>query len=625
MRQRTEKNQMREKIKQWVNGLSVKKKLIFYGYLTISPVMIFISLVLLFVNYDKAKDEWMDSNLNSVNALSESLNSMQMEIKDFSTYLCINTQVKNLLTDDNPEERNKNARVWEEETPIQYVQDVLALKGYIKTFAIYSENGIRPYLRGMDGSVHIADMEDIYRTEIYSDTVNSKYGYIWRSIPKGRSEVYTTNREDKIVLCREMFDQAKKRSLGYIVISISQESYENLIKNAVQDENEGVLVLGADGEELSRAGFIDPEVEEKLKSPEFVIQDYRVRENCFTYKKYDIICRQAGENTSIVCKIVPVYGVWQQVQESVYTSVMLLLGVLAGMLPLFLIISNLVTRPLQRVSDAIRKFSAGDFEQKVEVSTRDEVGEVAACFNYMVEDIKHLIEENYVITLRERESELAILQAQINPHFLYNTLDSLYWQAMEAGNEELAESILALSQLFRMVLSQGKSEIPVEHEMELVSCYLQIQKMRFAKRLDYQIEVEPAIQKAKIPKLIIQPFVENAIVHGFEKADGKCELTVRAWQDAGFVKFEIKDTGTGMSKEQIEAVWKEEPAHYAKHRVGRYAIRNIRERLQLKYQQRFQLEIQSVIGEGTTVTISIPFEACDLREEKKGEAVNRRG
>lgn len=175
---------MIETIRQWVNGLSVKKKLIFYGYLTISPVMILISLVLLFMNYDKAEKEWRDSNRNSVNALAESLNAMQTEIKDFSTYLCINTQVKNLLTEDDPAERNKNARVWEEETPIQYVQDVLALKGYIKTFAIYPENGIRPYLRGMDGSVYIADIEDVYQTEIYSDTVNSKYGYIWRSIPR---------------------------------------------------------------------------------------------------------------------------------------------------------------------------------------------------------------------------------------------------------------------------------------------------------------------------------------------------------------------------------------------------------------------------------------------------------
>jgi len=232
----------------------------------------------------------------------------------------------------------------------------------------------------------------------------------------------------------------------------------------------------------------------------------------------------------------------------------------------------------------------------------------------MVNAIKNLINENYVIKLREKESEIAVLQAQINPHFLYNTLDSLYWQAMDDENEELAESILALSQLFRLVLSQGQSEIMVESEMELVSCYLKIQKMRFAKCLDYSVEVDPEAKEARIPKLIIQPFVENAILHGFEKTEGKCELKVRARRDGDFVRFEIKDTGIGMTREQIDRVWRNEPERYAKQRIGRYAIRNIRERLQLMYKDNFKLYIQSIVGKGTRVTIILPF------KEDTGEA-----
>lgn len=600
------------KIKHWVNGLSVKRKLIFYGYLTVSPVVILISLVLLVLNYDKTKQEWLNSNLSNVNVLSENLNAIHTEVKDFTTYLCINTQLKNLLTADNIEEKNKNARLWEEETPIQYVQNVLALKGYIKTFAIYPENGIRPYLKGMDRSVHISDIKDIWLLDIYADTMKSEYRYIWRSVPKGSSEVYTTNNEDKIVLCREMFDLTRSVPLGYIVMGISQGYYQELIKNVVQNKNESVFVIGKDGNELSRYGEIDKEVEEYLKEylkdRDYTEQGYNCKSQSLSYGGYDILCGEIGENTGIVCKIIPKFGFWRQVKESLYMPLSLLAGVLVGMLPLFLIISNLVTKPLHQLSNAIRKFSDGDFEQNVEVITRDEVGEVASCFNYMTGAIKSLINENYVIKLHEKESEIAVLQAQINPHFLYNTLDSLYWQAMDAENEELAESIIALSQLFRLVLSQGQSEIMVENEMELVSCYLKIQKMRFAKRLEYSIEVEPAARKAKIPKLIIQPFVENAIVHGFEKVEGKCELNVKAARSDEFVWFEIEDTGIGMSQSQIDEVWKMEPERYTKQRIGRYAIRNIRERLQLRYQNKFYLDIQSVIGKGTKVTIAIPFE-----------------
>ena len=596
-----------KKVRQWVNGLSIKRKLIFYGYLTVSPVVILISLALLIFNYDRTKQGWMNANLSNVNVLSENLNAIQTEIKDFTTYLCINTQLSKLLTTGNVGEKNKNARLWEEETPIQYVQNVLALKGYIKTIAIYPENGIRPYLKGMDGSVYVQEMKNIWLSDIYTDTINSEYKYVWRSIPKGSSELYTMNKEDKIVLCREMFDLARKVPLGFIVIGISQEYYQDLIKNVVQNEDESVLVLGADSSELSRYGKINKKVADYLKNMNDANKKNLEEGMHFSYANYDIACRQMGENGGIVCKIMPEYGVWAHLKGNLYTSLILLIGVLAGMLPLLLIISNLVTRPLRQVSNAIRKFSGGDFEQRVEVVTSDEVGEVAVCFNSMVDAIKNLINENYVIKLREKESEIAVLQAQINPHFLYNTLDSLYWQAMDAENEELAESILALSQLFRLVLNQGQSEIMVESEMELVACYLKIQKMRFTKRLEYQVEVDEEIKKVKIPKLVIQPFVENAIVHGFEKVVGKCELKVRARRDGDFVQFEIEDTGIGMSQEQIDEVWKREPERYTKQRIGRYAIRNIRERLRLLYKGNFQLDIQSVVGKGTKVIIRVPF------------------
>lgn len=224
----------------------------------------------------------------------------------------------------------------------------------------------------------------------------------------------------------------------------------------------------------------------------------------------------------------------------------------------------------------------------------------------MVLAIKELIDKNYVITLQEKESELAALQAQINPHFLYNTLDSLYWQAMEQDNEEIAESILALSQLFRLVLSQGKREVTVGQETELVSRYLQIQQMRFSRRLQYEVTVEDAVKQEKIPKLILQPFVENAIVHGFENVSTCCKVTVTAAQRKNRMHFEITDTGIGMSQSQIDEIWEEEPDAYRKQRIGRYAIKNIRERLERRYKEDFILEIKSEVGKGTTVILELP-------------------
>ena len=597
-----------KKIRQWVDHLSVKKKLIFYGYLTITPVLIVICLVLLVNNYHKVQDEKLKNDTASVDTLAESLGILQTDIKDFSTYICINNDIHALLTTEDVEEKNKNAKLWLEEAPMAIVQDMMALKGHIKTIAIYPENGIRPYLRCMDGSAYIDDLNVVHNTEIYGETLESKNGMVWKSVPKGSGDTYLTNRSDKIVLYREIFDLTQKKTLGYIAIGVSQEYFQNLCQNITKNEKESVLILDKNGGELVKTGTLPEKLEDYLTGEDFIQQNYKEREKHFTYGDHEVICTQTDKNSSIVCKVVPAYGLQMQVLDIAYMPLILLIGMLIGLMPLLMIISNLVTKPLRRLCEAINEFSTGDFEQQVEVMTHDEVGEVAECFNKMVYAIKELIDENYVITLAEKESELAALQAQINPHFLYNTLDSLYWQAMNADNEEIAESILALSQLFRLVLSQGKREVTVGQETELVSRYLQIQKMRFSKRLEYQIEIEDSIKRAKIPKLILQPFVENAIVHGFENVSTPCELTVSGIREGDNIRFEIRDTGIGMRQDQIDEIWEEEPDQYRKQRIGRYAIKNIRERLQRKYQDRFTLEIQSEVGKGTTVILIVPYE-----------------
>ncbi len=289
-----------EKIRQWVDRLSVKKKLIFYGYLIITPVLLLICIVLLFYNYNKELNGRLENDIASVNTLSDSINMLQSDIKDFSTYICINTEVHNLLNGNEVEEKNKNSKLWNEEAPMQIVQDMISLKGHIQTIAIYPENGIRPYLRGMDGSVYIPDIDTVHETEIYKETIESSNGMIWRSVPKGRGETYETNRTDKVVLYREIFDLTQKKTLGYIVIGVSQKKFMDMCENVIQGDGESILILDKNGGELCQSGTLDEKVEQYLKSDEFLKMDYRKRKIHFSYKDYDVICKQSEANASIV-------------------------------------------------------------------------------------------------------------------------------------------------------------------------------------------------------------------------------------------------------------------------------------------------------------------------------------
>jgi two-component system sensor histidine kinase YesM len=259
----------------------------------------------------------------------------------------------------------------------------------------------------------------------------------------------------------------------------------------------------------------------------------------------------------------------------------------------------------------MNRFKEGDFETQVAVEGNDEIAELSKTFNRMVVEIKGLIDRKYVMVLREKESELNALQAQINPHFLYNVLDSLYWQAIDSEQDKLAEDILSLSEFFRLTLNSGLSDILVEQEVEIVSNYLHIQKMRFSKTLDYQIDIDTDILSYTIPKLILQPFVENAVVHGLECTAYQGLILITGKLEKDMLCFSIIDNGIGMDEAKIAEILFGTEDLCANQRRRYYAIRNVKERMALRYGERGGLEIKrrQVGGEGgTEVRILIPIQ-----------------
>jgi two-component system, sensor histidine kinase YesM len=596
-------------IKYWIRKLSIRKKLIFYSYVIITPILLIISALLFIKNYQTTIQSENDSNLQSTKNLSDSIDVLQKGIIEFGTYICINNDIKQILTTDSPAKLNEDSLIWLHNAPMRIIQDMMALNGQIKTIAIYPENGVKPYLRCMDATSYLGDISQVRKTEIYKQTVSKKGKIIWRKVTKTDKDTYEANRTDKIVMYREIYDLAKKNKLGYLVIGASADKFAKLCQNSLGAEKEAIVVVSEEGSELLRSGLVEEDVLSQILRNAAVDENSVKQIGFVSYPNYKVFYSRNEDTGTIIYRMVPKEGIGKQLFVIAFSPAMMLLGFLVGLFPILIFVSNIVSKPLNKLCIAMEKFKKGDFNQKVEVNTLDEVGEAAACFNQMVDDIRTLIDNNYVMALREKESELNALQAQINPHFLYNTLDSLYWQATDAENPEIAEDIFALSQLFRLVLGQGKGMVTVRNERELIDRYLHIQKMRFEKRLDYEINMDEDILDVQIPKLILQPFVENAIVHGFEKAGERCFLSVLGRKKGEKIIFCIKDTGIGMSKEQVRAIWNvDDSERYASQRIGRYAIKNVKERLDLKYHDNFKLLIHSKEGVGTTVIIEIPID-----------------
>lgn len=603
--------------RKWIIGLSIRQKLIFYSYLFVTPVLLLICCLLFQRNYTEALKSEENSYISDVKRLSDSIGEIQRNIIEMGTYISINDEITQILTSDEPEVLNEDAQIWLHQAPMQIIQDMMALDGQMKTIALYPENGVIPYLRCMDHSAYIGDVKEVQKQEIYDLAVQEKGKFLWQRVGKYESDTYLTNRNDKIVMYRMIYDLTKQNPLGYLVIGSSAEIFDATCASALNDADEAIVVMSGYGAELFRYGSIDQNTIIGITEQNFAESTGNDGLRSTTYGNYRVFLCKDKEIGTVTYKIVPKVNFHDFADTILFTPIALLLGFLVGLYPVLILISNVVTKPLQNLSVAMERFKKGDFTQKIEVHTMDEVGEVTVCFNSMVDDIRDLIDRNYVLALKERESELDTLQAQINPHFLYNTLDSLYWKALGSGNEEIGEDILSLSQLFRLVLNRGNGIVTVRLEMELLERYLHIQKMRFGKRLEYEIDVDGTILDEEIPKLILQPFVENSIVHGFEKGEKEYLLTIIGKKDGACMQFSIADTGVGMSKEQLHSIWEKADSHkYASQRIGRYAIKNVRERLELVYKEDYKLEIDSKEGHGTTVMITVP---CSLREIRTHE------
>lgn len=585
-----------------IRDASIRTKLICYSYMIITPILLVISACLFASNYQKSASAEREVYQKNVENLSDSIDTMLGSIIEFGTYISINNDILAILSSEKQAALNADSQLWVHNAPMRTLQDMVSLNGQIKTLAIYPENGVKPYLRCTDATAYVSDIEAIRETTCYQTAVSKRGKISFGRVSKDGGEIYQANRTDKIVLYREIYDRAKQKRLGYLVIGALAEKYIQLCENSLPADAAGIVVVNEDGNVLIQAG----NVEDLLLSEILEGGQPGSRSEDAEYVLYSHTSEQTGVT---VYEMVPRDGIRNNLWEIAKMPLALLFGFLIGLYPILIFVSNIVSKPLKELCQAMSAFKQGDFEQKVKVNTADEVGEVAACFNQMVEDIRELIDTNYVMALREKESELNVLQAQINPHFLYNTLDSLYWRAVNEGNEEIGEDILALSNLFRMVLGQGSGIISIANEKTLIEEYLHIQKMRFSENLNYGIQMEDEILEKQIPKLILQPFVENAVVHGFERGGESCLIMVEGKRDGDWLLFTIKDNGVGMSREQIEGIWEvPDTKRYAGQRIGRYAIKNVRERLALKYHDEFELEIESAKGIGTCVTIRIPWE-----------------
>jgi two-component system sensor histidine kinase YesM len=264
-----------------------------------------------------------------------------------------------------------------------------------------------------------------------------------------------------------------------------------------------------------------------------------------------------------------------------------------------------IARPVLDLRSLMKRVEHGDLSVRFSGAPNDEIGELGLGFNEMIGRIQSLIDQVYSEQQAKREAELRILQEQIKPHFLYNTLDTIQWMAQEHRVDDVVSMVGALTSLFRIGLSKGREFISLSDELEHVESYLCIQKMRYEEKFDYTISCSPTLRARQVLRLMLQPLVENAIYHGIKERRGHGTLAVEARVESGDLYLVVRDDGVGMSGEALALL--SESLEEGGPSVGGYGIHNVHERIRLTFGKPYGLSFKSVLGEGTIVTARHPI------------------
>ena len=272
-------------------------------------------------------------------------------------------------------------------------------------------------------------------------------------------------------------------------------------------------------------------------------------------------------------------------------------------------VSESIRQPIHSMEILSTKIASGDLEARVERPNVEELDNLSGNLNTMAGKINELIEENIREQKNLQKEEMKTLQAQITPHFLYNTFDTIIWLAESGQTEQVVEITKAFSNFFRISLSKGHDWIPIEQEFEHVKSYLTVQKIRYRDILDYSIEFDERLSGTMVLKLILQPLVENAIYHGIKNKRGRGNLKVSAVLDhENNIIFSVEDDGKGFTPERLDQVKRELKSEGSSEDLQHiYGLYNVNKRLNLYYDKPVNLEIESVLDKGTIVSFKIPW------------------
>ncbi|MBO9596511.1 MAG: sensor histidine kinase [Cohnella sp.] len=474
---------------------------------------------------------------------------------------------------------------------------------YLASAVIYSANGGK-YVYKDTSSYHIEQ----FRNANWLENMMSWDGSVrWNGMQRIGSgsgqdgSLFTVSR-----VLKDVKHQKPLRSIGMLYLSFSEKIFSDIYADFHAEPGSSMMIIDETGRVVSHkdkalilADMGDESYMERVLKDDkgIFVHSYNGKKSLISYYKINPI------NWRIV-EFVPYSFITGQIIYIVLLTVLICGACLICIYAISLFLSKRFVRPLLQLNQAMKEVEKGRFDTSIPVATPDEIGQINNHFNKMVMRIKELFEQTIEQEREIRQEELKALQYQVNPHFLYNTLNSIRLMAMISKAGHVAAMTEALIRLLRNTIGKIGSMVPVAVEIENIKDYLYIHRVRYQDQIQVDYMLDEQILPCMMPNFILQPLVENAIFHGFEPRSGKGRIVIRGGMEADSIVISLQDDGIGMTEEHIRHIFSRKENKAAFVSIG---IKNVNDRIRLSLGSEYGIDVKSIVGEGTVVYVRLPL------------------
>lgn len=536
-------------------------------------------------------------SMETLYSIEQNINTMLDNVNVYSKLIISNTDIRESLNSDRPDAITKIGK---------------SMQGFMETVPVISsvyiiDNYGHHYTYDREQSKDLSGM-DVKGASWYDKALRKNGGYIL-SLNCG-GFLSDKNSNNFISFIRIFNDVYSQDPLGALIINIPEENFANAYRVLMKNYNTSFMLLDENNQKIvSYTGIEGLDIENEILTVD--TGNKSIHTEKINKKEYLISRLKLQKQNWNIISITPMSEMLQDSQLIYYISVLVFI---VNSLMLFagsIFISRMITKPIKKLLQSMKGVEEGRFELADVRTGRDEIGKLGNGYNIMITKIKSLIDKVVEDQRIKRKAEFNVLQAQIKPHFLYNTFDSISFLALSGRINEVYEVVTALGSFYRSSLSKGNDIVTISQEIETVKNYLIIQKVRYGKLFTDSYDIDETAGKCRIPKLVLQPLAENALYHGIKPKGEEGRIIISAKHMADHIELTVEDDGVGMDGEQLSRL---KNGTIGSDDMG-FGLRGTIERLKIYYNAPDVCQIVSKPGEGTKIILKIPLTEEDRNEQ----------